>query len=89
MSYEVSLIALQTQLMGTMVSESVMETAPIAINFTSVYDYASWEVERKISSVDGSFKSNDLPLVEFLKIKNATDFPGAKLQFSVNLMAML
>ncbi len=89
MSYEVSLASLQTQLMNTMVSESVMDVAPVAINFTSVYDYASWEVERKISSVDGSFKSNALPLVEFLKIKNAVNFPGAKLQFNVDLMAML
>jgi hypothetical protein len=89
MSYEVSLAALQAQLMGTTVSESVMDVAPIAMNFTSVYDYASWEVERKISSVDGSFKSNSLPLVEFLKIKNAASFPDAKLQFSLDLMAML
>ena len=89
MSYEVSLIALQTQLMNTMVSESVMDATPVAINFTSVYDYSSWEVERKISAVDGSFKSNTLPLVEFLKIKNAADFPDAKLQFGVDLMAML
>ena len=88
-TYDVSLAALQAQLMGTLVSESVMETAPIAINFTSVYDYSSWEVERKISAVDGSFKPNVMPLIEFLKIKNAADFPDAKLQFSVDLMSML
>ncbi len=88
-TYDVSLAALQTQLMGTMVSESVMDTAPIAINFTSVYDYGNWDVERLISSVDGSFKPNALPLIEFLKIKNAANFPDAKLQFSVDLMAML